>query len=62
LAFDKEMTTRPEETNGPGRVVAEVIGNRRNRMSHEPRCPNVGRMKDGNRAAFKTAAEAEMAG
>ena len=40
----------------------EVIGNRRSRVYHRPRCSSVARMNEGNRVAFKTAGEAEKAG
>jgi micrococcal nuclease len=43
-------------------VTAEVIGNRRSHVYHQPNCAAVVRMKVANRVRFATAAEAEAAG
>ena len=43
-------------------VMAEVIGNWKSHVYHAPNCASVGRMKEENKVAFKTAAEAEGKG
>jgi micrococcal nuclease len=41
---------------------AGVIANRRSHVYHRPNCPAASRVKESNRAAFATAADAEAAG
>jgi endonuclease YncB( thermonuclease family) len=43
-------------------ATEEVIGNRRSHVYHKPSCRGAAGMKETNRVAFKTAAEAEKAG
>jgi micrococcal nuclease len=42
--------------------TAEVIGNRRSHVYHQPNCAAAVKMKDANRVRFATAAESEAAG
>ena len=43
-------------------LTAQVIGNRRSHVYHQPNCAAVVRMKVANRIRLATAAEAEAAG
>ena len=62
LAFDKEVASRPVETDGSGRVVAEEVGDRRDRVHHAPHYASVGRMKECHRAPFGSAPRAHAMG
>jgi micrococcal nuclease len=43
-------------------VTEEVVGNKRSHVYHTQNCASVDKMKDENKVAFKTAAEAEAKG